>query len=111
VGYTGSFLPVLVGYYLLRKYKPNARRPFRLPEFMKYVALAIALFYGVVWLYGGLVYSELGNAKIYFYLGWLVLLSYLPFYWYRTRIEDPKVADGLAKPQFAAGPSTPIHSK
>jgi len=45
VGYTGSFLPVLVGYYLLRKYKPNARRPFRLPEFMKYVALALALFY------------------------------------------------------------------
>jgi len=50
---------------------------------MKYVALALALFYGVVWLYGGLVYSKLGNAQIYFYLGWLVLLSYLPFYWYR----------------------------
>jgi amino acid transporter len=111
VGYTGSFLPVLVGYFLLRKYKPNARRPFRLPEFMKYVALALAFFYGVVWLYGGLVYSKLGNAQIYFYLGWLVLLSYLPFYWYRTRIEDPKVAGGLAKPQFATGPSTPIHSK
>jgi amino acid transporter len=112
VGYTGSFLPVLVGYFLLRKYKPNARRPFRLPEFMKYVALALALFYGVVWLYGGLVYSKLGNAQIYFYLGWLVLLSYLPFYWYRTRIEDPKVAGRLAaRPQFAAGPSTPIHGK
>jgi amino acid transporter len=110
VGYVGSFLPVLVGYYLLRKYKPNARRPFRLPEFMKYVALALAALYGVIWLYGGLVYSKLGNAQIYFYLGWLVLLSYLPFYWYRTRIEDPKLA-GVAKPQFATGPSTPIHSK
>ena len=92
VGYTGSFLPVLVGYYLLRQDKPNARRPFRLPEFMKYVALAIALFYGVVWLYGGLVYSEIGNARIYFFLGWAVLFAYLPFYWYRTKVEDPRVA-------------------
>jgi amino acid transporter len=94
VGYTGSFLPVLVGYFLLRQDKPNARRPFRLPEFMKYVALALALFYGVVWLYGGLVYSEIGNAKIYYFLGWAVLLAYLPFYWYRTRVEDPKFAAG-----------------
>jgi len=94
VGYTASFLPVLVGYFLLRQDKPNARRPFRLPEFMKYVALALALFYGVVWLYGGLVYSEIGNAKIYYFLGWAVLLAYLPFYWYRTRVEDPKFAAG-----------------
>src|ERR687886_21282 len=28
VGYTGSFLSVLVGYYLLRRFRPNARRPF-----------------------------------------------------------------------------------
>ena len=53
VGYTFSFLPVLVGYYLLRKYKPNARRPVRLPEFFKYVALGMAVFYFVIWLYGG----------------------------------------------------------
>jgi amino acid transporter len=63
VGYTGSFLPVLVGYYLLRQDKPKARRPFRLPEFMKYVALALALFYGIVWLYGGLVYSSWGTRR------------------------------------------------
>ena len=40
VGYLASFIPVLVGYYLLRKHRPNLRRPFRLPEWMKYVALA-----------------------------------------------------------------------
>src|SRR5262249_53743853 len=111
VGYIGSFLPVLLGYYLLRNNKPNARRPFRLPEFMKYVAWAMARLYGVVGLYGGWVYSEIGNTKIYFVLGWVVLFAYLPLYWYRTRIEDPKVSGGLAKPQFASGPSTPIHSK
>ena len=111
VGYIGSFLPVLLGYYLLRNDKPNARRPFRLPEFMKYVSLGIAVLYGIIWLYGGYVYSEIGDTKIYFYLGWLVLFAYLPLYWYRTRVEDPKVAGGLASPKIATGPSTPIHSK
>ena len=40
VGYTISFVPVLIGYYLLREDKPHLRRPFKLPEFMKYIALA-----------------------------------------------------------------------
>ena len=40
VGYLASFIPVLIGYYLLRKHRPNLRRPFKLPEWMKYVALA-----------------------------------------------------------------------
>ena len=35
VGYLASFIPVLVGYYLLRKHRPNVRRPFKLPEWMK----------------------------------------------------------------------------
>ena len=42
VGYLFSFIPVLIGYYLLRKDRPDVRRPFKLPEFMKYVALGIA---------------------------------------------------------------------
>ena len=45
----------------LRKYKANARRPFRLPEFMKYVALAMAVFYAIIWLYGGIYYAKIGN--------------------------------------------------
>src|SRR3954465_11155812 len=42
VGYTGSFLTVLVGYYLLRRYRPNVKRPVRLPGVMKHPGLAIA---------------------------------------------------------------------
>jgi amino acid transporter len=97
VGYTASFLPVLVGYYLLRKYRPDMRRPVRLPEPMKYVALALAALYFVIWSYGGLVEASLPNAllgnndtKVYFFIGWLILVSYLPIYWYRVKVEDPK---------------------
>src|SRR5438067_9314795 len=92
VGYTFSFLPVLVGYYLLRKYKPNARRPFKLPEFMKYVALGMAVLYFVIWLYGGIYYSKIGNTLVYYLAGWGVLAAYLPLYWYRVKVEDKRTA-------------------
>src|SRR6478609_8301217 len=88
VGYTVSFIPVLIGYFLLRQDKPNQRRPFRLPEYMKYVALLLAAVYFVFWLFGGLWYSKIGNVEVYYWLGWATLLAYLPLYWYRVYVED-----------------------
>jgi hypothetical protein len=64
---------------------------------MKYVALFLAAAYFVIWSYGGLVEASLPNAllggndtKIYFFIGWVILISYLPIYWYRVKVEDPK---------------------
>lgn len=101
VGYTGSFLTVLVGYYLLRRYRPNVPRPVRLPEFFKYVALALAVFFGFIWLYGGFAYSGFGDTRIYYFLGWAVALAYIPLYLYRTRVEDkrPTQPSGVVVPQ------------
>jgi amino acid transporter len=93
VGYTGSFLTVLVGYYLLRKYRPNVPRPVRLPEFFKYVALVLAGIFAFIWLYGGISYSGIGDTRIYYFLGWAVALAYIPLYLYRTRVEDKKVTE------------------
>jgi amino acid transporter len=113
VGYTASFIPVLVGYYLLRRNRPDMARPVRLPDFMKYVALALAALYLVIWSYGGLVEASLPNAflgnndtKVYFFIGWAILVSYIFFYWYRVKIEDPKHAADAAAPEpppIAAG--------
>jgi amino acid transporter len=108
VGYTGSFLSVLVGYYLLRKYRPNLRRPVRLPEFFKYIALALAAFFAFVWLYGGISYARIGNTEIYYFLGWAVAAAYLPLYLYRTRVEDKRVAKEEAEAaSVAAQPMVP----
>jgi len=96
VGYLASFLPVLVGYYILRRDRPNLRRPFRLPEFMKYVALGLALFYAVIYFYGGPVYASCPcslagrSTLVYYIIGIVTLLSYLPLYWYRKSVEDKK---------------------
>src|ERR1700735_1897276 len=57
VGYLASFIPVLIGYYLLRKHRPNVRRPFKLPEWMKYVALVIAGVYTLIYFWGGPTYA------------------------------------------------------
>ncbi|HEX2105608.1 MAG TPA: hypothetical protein VHF51_18285, partial [Solirubrobacteraceae bacterium] len=108
VGYTGSFLTVLVGYYLLRKYRPQVTRPFRLPEFFKYIALGMAVLFAVIWLYGGISYARIGDTEIYYFLGWAVALTYIPFYLYRTRVEDKRVA---AAEQEAAVPAGAVPSK
>jgi amino acid transporter len=113
VGYLASFIPVLVAYYLLRRDRPDMNRPVRLPGFFKYIALAMAALYFVIWIYGGIVYTGLPNAslggantRVYYFIGWAILLSYLPLYWYRVKVEDPKyaAAEGGPEPQqMAAG--------
>ena len=98
VGYLASFIPVLVGYFILRRDRPNVRRPFRLPEWMKFVALAIAAIYAVIYFYGGPTYASCkcnaaGTTTLpYYFIGWGVLLLYLPMYWYRKRVEDKRGA-------------------
>jgi amino acid transporter len=111
VGYLASFIPVLVGYYLLRRYRPDKNRPVRLPEFFKWIALAMAALYFVIWIYGGIVYTGLPNAalggnntRIYYFIGWIILLTYLPLYWWRKRVEDPRhAAEAAELPAQATG--------
>jgi amino acid transporter len=104
VGYLASFIPVLVGYFLLRKYRPNVRRPFKLPEWMKYVALAIAVLYAIIYFYGGPVYASCscnaaGHKTLpYYFIGLAVLASYYPMYLWRKR-DDRKI-----EAQTAAAP-------
>jgi amino acid transporter len=99
VGYLASFVPVLVGYYLLRRDRPNVRRPFKLPEWMKYLALALAAFYVFIYFYGGITYaqcacSQAGHSTLpYYFIGFAVLAAYLPLYWWRKR-DDVKTGSG-----------------
>jgi hypothetical protein len=65
---------------------------------MKYVALVIAGIYAIIYFYGGPVYANCtcnaaGRKTLpYYFIGWVVLLSYVLFYWYRKRVEDKKEA-------------------
>ncbi|MBV8954719.1 MAG: hypothetical protein JO179_11320, partial [Solirubrobacterales bacterium] len=102
VGYLASFIPVLIGYFLLRKYRPNLRRPFKLPEFMKWVALGIAGMYLVIYFWGGPTYASCacnaaGRKTLpYYFIGIAVLLSYVVLWAYRKYVEDKRHAPAEA---------------
>ena len=108
VGYLFSFIPVLIGYYLLRKYRPNVRRPFKLPEWMKYAALGAGRR-----LRGHLRLGRPGVRRLHLQRGReerrsrttssgsRVLLAYLPLYWYRKRVEDKRDARRSARARAA----------
>jgi amino acid transporter len=93
VGYVGSFVPVLLGYYFLRRWRPEIFRPFKLPEFMKYVAVALAALYFIVWAVGipacAIEGCQLGGGKM-FLIGVIVVLLYFPLNWWR-RSEDRRL--------------------
>jgi amino acid transporter len=111
VGYLASFIPVLIGYYLLRKYRPNVRRPFKLPEWMKFVALGIAAMYALIYFWGGPVYascscSQAGRSTLpYYFIGLAVLAAYYPLYLWRKRGDARN--DALAAPTGATASTTP----
>jgi amino acid transporter len=98
VGYLASFIPVLVGYYLLRKHRPNVRRPFKLPEWMKYAALALAGLFTLIYVWGGPLYANCTcNAAgrktlVYYFIGFGVLAAYYPLYRWR-KAGDKKKAE------------------
>jgi amino acid transporter len=90
VGYVGSFIPVLLGYYFLRRWRPEVHRPFKLPEWMKYVALVLAALYFIAWGPGivscAIKGCQPGGGKM-FLIGLGVVLLYFPLYWWR-QAED-----------------------
>ena len=47
----------------------------------------------IVWLLGGIFYSNIGNTLTYYLIGIGVLLLYIPLYYYRTKIEDKRVGE------------------
>ena len=87
------------------------RRPFKLPEWMKYVALAMAALYAVIYFYGGPVYASCscnaaGRKTLpYYFIGIGVLLPYLPLYYWRKR--DDRQNAGPAPPAVGAPASRP----
>ena len=82
VGYVGSFVPVLLGYYFLRKWRPEIFRPFKLPEWMKYGAIApgdpLLRSYGLIGIPACAIEGcQLGGGKM-FLIGVVVVLALLP---------------------------------
>jgi len=106
-----AFVPVLIAYYIFRKHYPHIPRPFRLPEWWKYMALVLAALYAFVWCYGGPVYalskfSLAGQSTIVYYaIGLVTILSYMPLHWWRKHSDERKLAAAAAAAASASDPA------
>ncbi|HEY2705688.1 MAG TPA: APC family permease [Candidatus Dormibacteraeota bacterium] len=115
VGYVGSFVPVLLGYYFLRRWHPDLRRPYRLPEWMKYLALGLAALYFVVWAAGipacAIAGCVAGGGFAYL-VGLAVVGAYFPLYWWRRMRDRRRAPDAEPAPEPAgvtlAGVAQPL---
>jgi amino acid transporter len=105
-GYLFACAMAMAGYFVYRQFRPDVERPYRLPGFVRWVALAIFGFWMVVYFYGGWNAPHIvvgpGSTPFLFLLGIAIILLYFPLYWWRAA-SDRRLAR-LAVP--AAGYAT-----
>jgi amino acid transporter len=91
-GYLFACAMSLAGYFVYRQMRPAAERPFRLPGWVRWVALAIFLFWVVVYFYGGWNAPNIvvapNSGPVLFILGLVVMALYFPLYYWRKRSDQ-----------------------
>jgi amino acid transporter len=108
VGYLVAVIPALVGYFVMRQYQKERISPFRLPGAFRWVALLVAGFMAFTFVLGGWNSPEIvvgpGTSHFLFILGGIIVLAYVPLYWWR------KLSDRRLGPALAATMHEPIAS-
>jgi amino acid transporter len=95
MGYLLAVALALIGYFLYRHRYGGLDRPVRMPGFLRYVNLALGVFFFFVWMYGGYHASDIavGPGKRWlFFLGLGTSLLYLPLHAYRRLVDDRRLA-------------------
>jgi len=96
---------LLLGYYFLRRWRPEVHRPYRLPEWMRYVVVALAFLYFIVWAVGipacAIKGCQPGGGKM-FLIGLAIVLLYFPLNWLR-KSEDRRRGSTEMKAPASAG--------
>ena len=109
-GYLLSCSLALLGYFVYRQLRPDTPRPFRLPTWMKWLALAVFIVWAAIYFFGGwnspkIVLADPHQGPGLYLLGLLIVALYAPLYWWR-RAQDRRHAAGTpaAVAVGAAGP-------
>ena len=94
-GYLLSCTLAFGGYFVYRQLRPDVERPFRLPTFAKWIALAVFVIWTVIYFYGGWNSPNIvvgpGQGPWLYLLGLLIVALYAPLYWWRAW-QDRKLA-------------------
>src|SRR5258708_11122209 len=99
-GYLLSCSLAFAGYFVYRQLRPDTPRPFRLPTFAKWIALAIFVIWMAIYFFGGwnspkIILADPHQGPWLYLLGLVIVALYAPLYWWRAW-QDLRVA--------AAGP-------
>ena len=87
-GYLLSCSLALLGYFVYRQLRPDTPRPFRLPTFAKWFALAVFIVWTFIYFYGGwnspkIILADPHQGPGLYLLGLLIVALYAPLYWWR----------------------------
>jgi amino acid transporter len=105
-GYLLACAGALAGYFVYRQLRPNEPRPFRLPTFAKWIALAVFVFWMFIYFFGGwnspkIILNDPRQGPGLYLLGLLIVALYAPLYWWRAW-QDRRLARAAA-----GGPGQP----
>jgi amino acid transporter len=97
VGYLIAVVAALLGYFLLRQFRPDQVSPFRMPGAFRWVALASAAFLTFDYFVGGWnspnVVVGPGEGHTLFIFGLVIVALYIPLYLWRKNSDS---REGLA---------------
>ena len=98
-GYLLSCSLALLGYFIYRQLRPDTPRPFRLPTFAKWIALAIFIVWAFIYFYGGwnspkIILADPHQGPGLYLLGLLIVALYAPLYWWRKWSDNRLAAKG-----------------
>src|SRR5262250_1040603 len=100
-GYLLSCSLAFLGYFVYRQLRPNEPRPFRLPTFAKWFALAVFVIWTAIYFFGGwnspkIILADPHQGPGLYLLGLLIVALYAPLYWWR-RWQDGRLATKAAR--------------
>jgi amino acid transporter len=97
VGYLVAVVAGLLGYFLMRQFRPDQVSPFRMPAFFRWIALALAAFLTFDYVVGGWNSPDIvvgpGQGHTLYLIGLGIVALYIPLYFWR-KASDRR--DGLA---------------
>jgi amino acid transporter len=96
VGYLIAIVAALFGYFVVRQFSPELVSPFRLPGYVRWIALAMGFFLTFVYFVGGWGSPDIvvgpGQGHTLYLLGFAVVAVYVPLHLWR-RMTDRR--DGV----------------
>jgi amino acid transporter len=114
-GYLLSCSLALAGYFVYRQLRPDTPRPFRLPTFAKWIALAIFFVWMAIYFFGGwnspkIILADPHQGPGLYLLGLLIVALYAPLYWWRAWQDRRLAAAGRLPVQVAEAPASDVKS-